>query len=391
MLNYVVIFYIVNFGLASVSGGAIYSLDDIIMQISESKKILHSYIASYEINEKREATGSQPKMNNHITGTITIDRKKHFYKCIEEGGYSYEASSGEWIFGKSTNGSFSDARKGLFESYDGKTIVGTIREFNANKSGSSGIERYFSGLWGSPLEEFLDKYREDVGEIKKIDDYKYKITLYPQMEDTIGAREEFIIDAKYGWNLVSAKGYRKTGEMRYDYQMDYVNINNIPFLQKVDAKEYMDITNTKLVTKSVILTTDMSSIVINPEIKEEIFHIDFPKGCMIADAILNLHYKIPDKLDGVYDIYMDPTINILMPDESKPESVTETAEVPQEPNVSEITIENNSNLSNTNNQTGKEAMTDVTAKSNNWKVIIGIVFVLALFVIFYKFYILRRS
>ena len=196
------------------------SLDDIILQIRESKKPLRSYRANYELHETRDLTNSEPAMENHTTGTFMIDKQRHYFKKTEERGYNFNHSLNDWVFGKSTNGSFSETVKGLFISEDGKRLTGTIQHFDNHACGSYGPEKYFSNLWGWPLDVLLEKIREEVREIKQVDEFKYVIIQYPQAEGFIGTREEFTVDASHGWNLVSARGYRKTGDLKFEYQMD---------------------------------------------------------------------------------------------------------------------------------------------------------------------------
>lgn len=319
------------------------TLDEIIGMFREERGKLNSYSANYERHEirKQRSDGSgKPDLEVKTQGISLIDRDGRNFKDSVTTGYTYNHSRKDWVLGEAKNGNLKKVTKTLFLSEDGKSKSGVVSPSNNYACFSYGPERYFSCFLGWPLDEFFDKIRDGIYDIKQTDDYLFTVFWESTEEGLEGVREEFVVDSSKGWNLVKAIGYRKTGELKYDHTMDIVEVDGFFVLKSATLKDFTDQDDPSRLTKSITLSVDIESMRINPVFTDEDFKIDFPPGTYVADGISNLSYKIPNYTSKVYDIGSDPAVQLL-------------AENPLEPTADKQDIDSGSdNPDSANSSTG---------------------------------------
>lgn len=278
-------------------------LDEIILHLQTGREALSSYRCEYTYQESRPAftpPGGSPEtpMDFQTTGAFVIDRTTGKFRDVKESMYSWSGTEQRWMFSKQHSADDGGKEVQLQEAWKDTQSwpVGVYRPMSEKlprKAGYSGPEQFFSRYGASFDGDYLEQYRPHISDLVRVDDYRYKVVMQAADAELAGYWEEYIVDSRYGWNIVSEKGYAPSGELRYEQSMDFERVGGMLFLVHASLQEYGD-KNNPAPTRSVDLTVDKGSVMINPVLTDSDFRIQFPPGTHVQDEVRHFTYRIPD-------------------------------------------------------------------------------------------------
>jgi hypothetical protein len=142
-------------------------------------------------------------------------------------------------------------------------------------------ESYFSKVGEIDLEDFLATVAPSAVRVSAL------------AQDTLGIRvtqnspngayeQEFVLDHRYGWNVISHKVFRASGRMSSERSMESLALGDVPFLVKATLREYSSGEPAEL-RHEVILEVETGSVEVNTPVQEEDFQIHLPAGTRLRD------------------------------------------------------------------------------------------------------------